>query len=165
MQATRTIILTPDRVARFWSNVDRRTPGECWPWIGEKHSTGHGIFSEWSGNRRTLKFYAHRLSLLIAGEDIEGRVVRHDCDNRPCVNPAHLRTGTQAANMQDAIDRGRLDTSGLAICQSPTWPPRPCRRCGAVVTEGRRRYCPPCRTAVTNESNARYRAKKAEATA
>lgn len=38
---------------------------------------------------------------------IVGMVVRHTCDNPRCINPLHLILGTQAQNVQDAIDRGR----------------------------------------------------------
>jgi hypothetical protein len=155
----RTIELTDARIKRFWSYVDKRGPNECWPWLRDFHSTGHGVYREWSGNKTVVKFYAHRLSALIAGQTIDGAVVRHDCDNPPCVNPLHLRTGTQADNIQDAIERRRLDTSGLAIGQARQWPPRPCLRCGITVTEGRKRYCPPCRILATRDIERRKHAR------
>jgi len=40
--------------------------------------------------------------------DITNRHVLHACDNPPCVNPAHLRPGTDAENMDDAKERDRL---------------------------------------------------------
>lgn len=39
-------------------------------------------------------------------------VVRHTCDNPPCVNPDHLIGGTYADNVRDMYDRGR---------QNPRW--------------------------------------------
>lgn len=119
MQATRTFDLTPARIARFWSKVDRCEDDECWPWVGEKHTSGgYGMYSEWSDNQRICKFYAHRLSVLISGREIAGLVVRHDCDNPPCVNPSHLQTGSQADNVRDAYERGRMNLTGLAIGQA-----------------------------------------------
>jgi hypothetical protein len=32
----------------------------------------------------------------------------HSCDNRQCVNPAHLIGSTQSANMKDAVKKGRI---------------------------------------------------------
>jgi len=43
---------------------------------------------------------------------IEGLVVRHSCDNPPCMNPEHLLLGTQADNVQDMMDRGRGYSGG-----------------------------------------------------
>lgn len=41
------------------------------------------------------------------GEIPDGLLIRHTCDNRICINPAHLLIGTVADNMKDCIERGR----------------------------------------------------------
>ncbi|QTK37306.1 HNH endonuclease signature motif containing protein [Xanthomonas citri] len=38
---------------------------------------------------------------------IKGLVIRHECDNRRCVEPLHLRVGTQADNVNDMMRRKR----------------------------------------------------------
>jgi hypothetical protein len=54
---------------------------------------------------------AHRLAFVeangLALSDIDGRVIRHKCDNPSCVNPMHLEPGTNADNQQDKVDRNR----------------------------------------------------------
>jgi len=36
-----------------------------------------------------------------------GLLLRHTCDNPPCVNPAHLIPGTDLENVADRVGRGR----------------------------------------------------------
>jgi hypothetical protein len=52
---------------------------------------------------------AHRISYQLAhpGEDIDGLLIRHKCDNPPCVNPAHLEPGTYQDNADDRVARER----------------------------------------------------------
>lgn len=56
----------------------------------------------------------HRLAYeLWIGPILEGRVVRHKCDNPPCINPDHLLEGLQSDNVNDMIERNRnADFSG-----------------------------------------------------
>lgn len=84
--------------------------------------------------------YAHRVAYVEANglkiEDIDGLVVRHLCDNPPCINPNHLELGTQADNLRDMVDRGRQvrgEDSGRAILTAEQ------------VAEIRDRYIPYCR--------------------
>jgi hypothetical protein len=39
-------------------------------------------------------------------------VIRHTCDNRWCIEITHLIIGTQADNLADARERGRLNSKG-----------------------------------------------------
>jgi hypothetical protein len=49
------------------------------------------------------------------GDIPDGMVVMHSCDNRMCVNPAHLSVGTQSQNILDAIERGRKTLPELPV--------------------------------------------------
>jgi hypothetical protein len=92
----------------------------CWPWTGWHDEKGYGRVN--IGSRTT---HAHRLAFELAGGTIPtGHVVRHTCDNPPCCNPAHLRTGTVADNQRDMVARGR-STKGRYCGGGPRRPARP----------------------------------------
>lgn len=101
--------LTQDRVRRFWKFVPvDRGPG-CWPWSGECSLRGYGRFYYTEHSSAG----AHRVSLRIAtGDAGVGMLVLHSCDNPPCVNPAHLRYGSNAENMDDMWLRGGREVNG-----------------------------------------------------
>lgn len=55
--------------------------------------------------------YEHRLVYAASNNlklsDIRGKVIRHKCDCRACINPEHLEIGTLADNANDTAIRGR----------------------------------------------------------
>ena len=86
--------------ARFWSKVDMSY--NCWLWTGSKSSDGYGRFGL---NGKSVA--AHRLAYGIVSGEMPTEQVLHRCDNPPCVNPDHLKTGTHKDNMMDMMKRGR----------------------------------------------------------
>lgn len=97
--------------ARFWAKVDRsQGPDSCWNWLGYKHPDGHGQLKITAISKRPL--YAHRLAWELANNQSipDGKIIRHDCDNPACCNPAHHRLGTQFENMRDCMSRNRRAT-------------------------------------------------------
>ncbi|MBX3704004.1 MAG: HNH endonuclease [Steroidobacteraceae bacterium] len=98
----------PVSPARFWSKVRRGAPHLCWPWQGYRNRDGYGQYS----TRSLGNVLAHRIAWqLVHGQSDSEAVIRHDCDNRLCCNPRHLRRGTHADNVQDRVARGRSATA------------------------------------------------------
>jgi hypothetical protein len=79
----------------------------CWDFTGRLTMDGYGeLVDVRSGARRTVR--AHRLSFETnCGPIPDGLHVLHRCDNRKCVNPAHLYCGTNSDNIRDRVARHR----------------------------------------------------------
>jgi hypothetical protein len=91
---------------RFNRLLLRGGEDECWPWPGTIMKVGYGQLC-W----RYERHYAHRLSYEVHHGPIPpGLEVLHGCDNKQCVNPAHLHAGTHADNMREAGERGLMST-------------------------------------------------------
>lgn len=86
----------------FWARVDRTADG-CWPFPGYAGKNGYATVL-WHGKKE----YAHRKAWeLTYGLPPSGRCVCHRCDNRICVNPAHLFIGVDLDNKNDMVAKKR----------------------------------------------------------
>lgn len=81
--------MTPCIEAKGWRDKD----GYVWIWCDGR------------------KFLAHRVAYCdhhkLPFWRIAGKIVRHACDNRACVNGDHLLLGSHADNAQDKVSRNR----------------------------------------------------------
>jgi hypothetical protein len=108
--------MTTAQADRFWSKVDKS--GECWLWTAAIDGNGYGKFqitTGWhlkSGRPTQVHVRAPRLSLALATGQWPTLFVLHACDTPLCVNPAHLREGTQKENIADVSARGRMGRRG-----------------------------------------------------
>jgi hypothetical protein len=100
-------------VDRFWSKVNRDRLSDCWLWTASTMSDfGYGQFTVRCAPGPQRHLYAHRVSWELAHGPIpNGLQILHRCDVPLCVNPDHLFLGTQADNLIDARQKGRLDES------------------------------------------------------
>jgi hypothetical protein len=105
-ETTRILALLPNAPERFRRRV--ANAGDCVVWTGTRLRNGYGLYKTYDPCAGKQSFLAHRVAYYWhTGEDIAGKVIRHHCDNRGCVNPEHLASGTHADNVQDMMDRGR----------------------------------------------------------
>jgi hypothetical protein len=89
----------------------------CWEWTGYKNAYGYGVIAGEINGKRYVKagqqMLAHRVAWILfrgeipEGDGYHGSVVMHTCDNPGCVNPVHLKLGTQADNVRDMEDKRR----------------------------------------------------------
>lgn len=98
---------TPEEL--FWRNVEKtNNDDECWIWKGSRNSNGYGVIVVSFGRTKPKQFRAHRVSYQLHYGDLQPEdKVLHSCDNPRCVNPKHLRKGTQQDNLADMVAKGR----------------------------------------------------------
>lgn len=90
----------------------------CWVWTSTIDPDGYGRFGLRIGTK-VKSYLAHRVVYFLhKGACMDSSVLLcHTCDNRLCVNPAHLFEGNHEANQKDMSDKGRStwgDKSGLS---------------------------------------------------
>jgi hypothetical protein len=98
--------------ARLQSRVNVDPETDCWHYTGTLVGNGYGHL-----NFQGELVYVHRLSAgVFLNFDLDSKLyVLHTCDQRDCINPAHLYVGTQKDNMRDAARKGRMVGKKLTL--------------------------------------------------
>ena len=96
--------------------LQRSTGGDrCWEWQGYLDKKGYGRCAPVNG-----EVLAHRVSYEeFIGLIPDGLHVLHSCDNPRCINPNHLRVGTNDDNVADRHERGRW--ANMKGRKNPNW--------------------------------------------
>lgn len=93
------------------------TASGCWEWRGARNEHGYGLVSLARSGITAAR--VHRIMYeRFVGTIPDEQVIRHKCDNPPCVNPAHLEAGTQYQNIMDMVERGRHCDFGRTECRN-----------------------------------------------
>jgi hypothetical protein len=83
--------------------------GPCWEWNAGKNHQGYAKFREGGRGSKTVPGHCFAYEYFI-GKVPEGLQLDHQCDNKSCVNPWHLKPATGADNVFRAPSRNRSKT-------------------------------------------------------
>lgn len=92
---------------RFFANVNRTTPDQCWEWTGFKTYQGYGKMKSVKLGEQLAHRISYRLHKMPV-PNFKDLCVCHTCDNPSCVNPAHLFVGDRDLNNKDRDQKGRM---------------------------------------------------------
>lgn len=104
----------------------------CWVYRGKKNDSGYGVYNDQRVHR---VMYSE-----MVGPIPDGKLLRHTCDNPPCLNPDHLIPGTDKDNSDDKLSRKGHWTALRPTCRvglHPKLGPGDCREC---TRDRQRRY-------------------------
>ena len=94
--------------ARFFKALEWQDNG-CLYWLRGCNSDGYGATSKRSKQMRANRVFYD----IFNGPLVDGEVICHSCDNRQCVNPDHLWSGTLTDNNRDrSIKKRSRDQTG-----------------------------------------------------
>lgn len=75
----------------------------CWIWTGKTLNKGERACLTLGHNNHL----AYRLMYVLTNGKLGSLLVLHECDNGLCINPEHLKKGTNAENSRDMVQKQR----------------------------------------------------------
>jgi len=89
---------------RIIGRHEKITETGCWIWSGATNTAGYGQ-TQFLGRLRLVHRIVHMCKSGVFPARSE--VIMHTCDVPSCINPAHLKSGSQRENMYDMSNKGR----------------------------------------------------------
>jgi hypothetical protein len=128
----------------------------CRRFMGGKDADGYGLF--WAGGKMRR---AHQVAweIAYARDWPRGKVARHSCNVRDCVNAFHIRPGTAKENRMDVVASGNDPRANQTHCKRG----HPLSGDNLILRRRQRgeyRVCRECQKA----SDAKYRQRRNERT-
>lgn len=103
--------------ARFWEKVDRT--GDCWVWTGARFTEGAGGYAQFWLDGSTTKAHIWAYKSFV-GPIPHGMQIDHECRNRLCVNPRHLRLATNKQNQENRAANHKNPTGIRGVRKLPS---------------------------------------------
>lgn len=101
---------TLNDVVKLFTNIKNFFDNDDDCWLRGDDSTIYTTLTLDSGE----SIIASRMSYeIFNGERLYNRLACHNCDTPSCIKPSHLFKGTNADNMQDAVNKGRRSTKTI----------------------------------------------------
>jgi hypothetical protein len=142
--------------AHVEARIERDPNSGCWLWTAALSAAGYGVMCM-GGRWPQRSVRAHRIAYIAwAGEIPDGLVIDHKCRTRCCVNPAHLRAVTPAANVLENSASLTAANAAKTHCVRGHELPR---------RTGKGRNCPVCAKLHQERHSAIRRQRTAEARA
>jgi hypothetical protein len=138
---------------RVWRKIDQDESG-CWLWKGST-TDGYGMTLRYSRSERPSRNdLVHRWMLEVKTGAV-GVQALHSCRKRNCVNPEHLRWGTNSDNQFDAVKDGTHVSKRKTHCpQGHEYNEE------NTLVRGNRRICLTCKREQDKIRSRTYRARK-----
>lgn len=137
----------------FWERVLKGREDECWPWLGGLTGPGYGLATV---NRKLVLAHRHAYETVV-GPIPEGLTIDHLCQNKPCINTAHMEVVTRGENARRGEKNRKVRSSGRWMASRTHCKNGHEFTSENVRIEGNTRRCLPC----ARERSRQFRARKA----